>query len=106
MTRYNPNSKSAIPVWITGLLKALSVMAIGWIANQFWLIPVQQQHQDDAIKILIERMDKEEATTNRFAEQHNAMIREIDKTNQQLLELTATMEDHERRERSRSKRRE
>jgi GMP synthase PP-ATPase subunit len=104
MTRNNPNSKSH-PVWIGRLVQAIAVMAIGWIANQFWLIPIQQQHQDDAIKALIERIDRDESIMNKFAEQHTAMIREIDRSNRTLQELSATMEDHERRERIRSKRR-
>jgi len=78
-------------------------MALGYVGNQFWLIPVQQQRQDDAIRAQIERQDRDEKLLQGFAAQHNAMIRDIEKLNHKVDDLTKTMEDHERRERLRSK---
>jgi uncharacterized coiled-coil protein SlyX len=86
-----------LPKWAADLLKAVFLLAVGGVANQFWLLPIQQQKQDDRLAALEHRMDDSERAMRSFSDQHNLMLRKMDSDSTKLDDLTEKLDNHDRR---------
>lgn len=54
MTHDRPKERWAS--WASKFIVSIFLLVLGGMANQFWNIPVQQQHQDDRLDVVEKRL--------------------------------------------------
>ena len=86
----------------------LFVLAIGFMASQFWAVPSQQAHQDERIAVLQRDLTdlKKQVGDNVYgirtlSDQHVVIMREQEVQAERMKALQNTLDDHNRRTRRR-----
>ena len=98
-----------LPEWAGKLLRAIFLMALGFLAHQFWLLPTEQQHQNDRLDKLEETMkstnDQVKTNTDRLTRlevDHVAMMRVQTKIERKIDDQTDLIQAHDRRARKKA----